>query len=193
MRRSSRHLRLLCPWRVPVADGMPDRGVPDPPLPGDLLDTIERQAEVFVDVVCKRPERRYVEAVDTVFKPPVPCADHEVVDDREERREGLPRPGRGADEDVLPLVDERDRHPLRRREPPLQLSSAPLPHVLVEETGDLRVRTPFLPCHLPSPAVIPRAPPCALPHGDAGGGRPALSLIRSGWRGIYRHRRSGGA
>ncbi|KAF5035881.1 hypothetical protein DSECCO2_580930 [anaerobic digester metagenome] len=141
-----------------MADGVPDRGVVDPPLPCDRLYPLERQTEVLVDVVCKRLERRYVEAIYGILEVSGPCPDHEVVDDRKERREGLSRPGRGAYEDVPVVVDERDRHPLRRREPPVELSPAPFPHVLVEETGDLFVRTPFLPCHLLSPAGIPRAP-----------------------------------
>ena len=139
----------------------------DPALAGDPSDPVERQAEVLMDVVCKRLERRDVEAVDAVFEFACPRPDEDVVDDREERREGLSRPGRRADEDVLSLVDERDRHPLRRGEPPVQFLYAPFPYVLVEEIEDLLVRMLFRPllhpvtsCRPLSPAVRPPAYGC---------------------------------
>ena len=77
------------------------------------VETGERAAEVPLDVVVERLERRDVEQPE-----PLPGRLVQPVDAEEERRERLPGSGRGLDEDVPAVGDRRPSERLRRRRRP---------------------------------------------------------------------------
>ena len=67
----------------------------------------ERLGEVLLDVVGEGFQRRDVHHLDLVAQRALEPLPHQVVDRREERRERFPRPGRGGDQDVPALMDQR--------------------------------------------------------------------------------------
>src|SRR3954451_23119628 len=100
VRRLAEHCRALLLRRVSRADGDPELG----------LETGERAAQVPLDVVVQRLERRDVEE-------PEACAGGlgEAVDSGENRRERLPGTGWRLDQDVAAGRDCRPALLLRRR------------------------------------------------------------------------------
>ncbi len=100
VRRLARHLLALLLRRVARAHGNAQLRA----QPG------QRSAEVALDVVVQRFERRHVEQAQAF-----PGLRVEPVDAVEERRERLPRAGRRLDEDVPALGDGRPAERLGRR------------------------------------------------------------------------------
>ena len=100
VRRLAEHRRALLLRRVAGADGDAELR----PEPG------ERPAEVPLDVVVERLERRDVEHAQPDVR-----RSREPVDRRQERRERLPRAGRRLDEDVSAARDRRPALLLRGR------------------------------------------------------------------------------
>ena len=72
---------------------------------GPHRDTAKGRLEVAFDVVGKRLQGRYVDDPDRVVEPSPPSLLGELVDDREERREGLAGSGGGGDEGVSAAPD----------------------------------------------------------------------------------------
>ena len=100
VRRLAEHRRALLLRRVARADG-------DAEL---RLEARERAAQVPLDVVVERLERRDVEQAEAVSR-----RRRQAVDRGEERGERLPRAGRRLDEDVPAAGDRRPALRLRRR------------------------------------------------------------------------------
>ena len=100
VRRLARHLLALLLRRVARAHGHAQLRA----QPG------QRAAEVALDVVVQRLERRHVEQAQALARARV-----QPVDAVEERRERLPRAGRRLDEDVPALRDRRPAERLGRR------------------------------------------------------------------------------
>src|SRR5437773_5652792 len=95
--------------------------------------------EVSVDVVREGLQRRDIEAIDPVLQFAAKLFGVQLVDDREEGREGLPAPRGRRYEDALPLVDEGDGVGLRLREV-LELRLEPVPDEGLHEPEDLVFR-----------------------------------------------------
>ena len=95
---------------VAVADRVTDLADVVAAILDDRGDSLQRNGEVAVDVVCERFQRRDVQTVHRVLESVVefPVASKELVDDRRKTRECLAAARRCTDECVRPVVDLRN-------------------------------------------------------------------------------------
>jgi len=124
---------------VAGSDADPDQRLGLAFLPRKLRELPKRFLEVSVDVVRERLQGRHIQAVDSVLKLATQLLCIQLVDDRQERGEGLAAPGRGRDEDALPRVNQRDSVRLRFREV-FELRLEPVPDQGFHEPQDFVFR-----------------------------------------------------
>src|SRR6267143_5411499 len=126
MRRLSDLPLPLLGGRIAGSDPHSNQRLGLPPFPREFRELVERLLEVAVNIVREGFQRGDVKAVDSVLELAAELLRIELVDDRQERGEGLAAPRGGRHEYAFPGVDQRDGVRLRLRES-LELRLEPPP------------------------------------------------------------------
>ena len=119
VRRLAAHARAFALRRVARAHGRPDRRIAEHACGELAADALERRAQVLLDVVRQRLERRHVENLRLVAQRARGGLLGEQIDDAEERGERLARARGRADQRVRACADRVpgfELHARRRRE-----------------------------------------------------------------------------
>ncbi|MDB5027275.1 MAG: associated domain protein [Candidatus Eremiobacteraeota bacterium] len=123
VRRAAHHQPPLLHRRVTGPHAGPHEGLADPPAPPPRALGVRpfedphlahRSPQVVLDVVAERAQGRDVQAVRAGEQLVGVAQVRQPRDDRQERRQRLPRPGRGADQAMARAGRQRERLGLRR-------------------------------------------------------------------------------